>query len=370
MPQEAIVRVVLQGSGGAGGGPPGGGGTPTPGGGGGGGGGGGTPPLTPVQEAWQRYMRQVREAQVQNILDLIMNRQPPEVKPAENIPTVLKATFGDKLKAFMDKGGFGKLLGAVGGEIGGAAGGALGAIGAAAGPAAIAAAVLIGLKALSNQINQTIRALGMFGSQLISPSADPSQYVGDIGNAMSAFSDKIFYVSPLLGMLGGAAGATAESLSKLMASVDGLVERYRQFSPGIATAQAGAEVRQLLGDLRRAQEATPALMRYIKARSDLQQRIEDTKIRILTRLEPLITDGMRIMSTTVVPFTEINVKLGTSIVEWLTYGVRAFLRWAKIQEEKQDEDALPLLREDIFNTLGAWAHFDLPEGAATNPLGR
>ncbi len=60
---------------------------------------------------------------------------------------------------------------------------------------------------------------------------------------------------------------------------------------------ARADVAQILGDFRRAQVLAPQLSGFVDARSQLQQKIEDAKMRFMIAMLPLVTRGIDLLSS-------------------------------------------------------------------------
>ncbi len=114
---------------------------------------------------------------------------------------------------------------------------------------------------------------------------------------MTAFGDKLLYISPALGLFATAVGETTSALARVMRNLDATSERYGQYSPAVAQAQAVNDVRQVMGDMRRARQIESGLVSYLKVRGDLQQKIEDIKIRILQAILPAVVGLMKIVET-------------------------------------------------------------------------
>jgi len=163
---------------------------------------------------------------------------------------------------------------------------------AAAGPIGIAVATAIAVKvAVDQAVKEAIGEVGKVISSVASPSSDPAKPIAELGEAASKTGEKL----PVLGTAAIVAGESLKALASVMQALDKTAERYGQYSPQIAQAQAIAEVRQTIGDLRRAQTIAPEMARYIQAQSDLQQKFEDTKIRLLTKILPVITRILEII---------------------------------------------------------------------------
>jgi hypothetical protein len=201
---------------------------------------------------------------------------------------------------------------------------------ALAGPVAIAFAVLEALKKIREGLMAGVRAVGDFSQALITADTNVGNQLEKAGEGYKAFSEKLFYLSPLAGILHGVIAETITSFAKLTKEVDANVTRYAEYNPQLALAQGMAEARQQLGDLRRAQEVGPALARYVDAQSRLQQHYEDIKVRILEKMLPsiegavvaldkLVPVGSRMLDVTAKTLPLISPGLGTivALLEWL-----------------------------------------------------
>ena len=119
---------------------------------------------------------------------------------------------------------------------------------------------------------------------------------GGVGDAVAAIAAPSQSAAATIGQLGEAAagvspvlGEMTKALSVVMTAFDKAAEHYGQYSPQIAQAQAMAEVRQTMGDLRRAQEIGPDMARYVQSQSEMQQKFEDIKIKLLMQIVPVVT---------------------------------------------------------------------------------
>ncbi len=146
----------------------------------------------------------------------------------------------------------------------------------------------------TQRIISATAALGAFAAKLISPSDDPSVYIRSFGDAITETSRAVYLLNPVLGTMGQVVGGAISSLAGFMQALDGMVDRYSRFSPELAMAKAEADVTQILGDMRRAQEASPSLIRYVQQRSDMQQQFEEAKIKFMTKLMPVALGLMEI----------------------------------------------------------------------------
>lgn len=253
-------------------------------------------------------------------------------------------------------------------KAGAEGGAAAGGLGAAAGPIAIAAAVFKALEMIKDGIGSAIRGIGNFTASLLDASPEVSTSVATMGSGISAVSDKLFYVSPILGIFGKAVGETIGALGAVMKALDGMVNRYATFSPQLQLGLAQAEIRQTLGDMRRAQESGPALLQYLQQRTDLQQKFEDIKIRILQRIMPAV---LRVME-----LVEALLPLGEASLEPLLLMANALAEIASAaggilgnqeraqQQERQADFVLPTA-EFLTRNIATYVQ----EGGVRNPPG-
>lgn len=146
----------------------------------------------------------------------------------------------------------------------------------------------------------------MFGKkqpERTTPKEPPDQLAGVSNAAVSTLTGP---GASAFGMLGSVAAQTAKALGPLgvgalaltggfvllKRSIDSLVDRYAQYSPAIATAQAFAEVRQIFGDMRRANQLGTSFSRYIEVQSRLDQSFQDLKANVIESLTPTLIDLM------------------------------------------------------------------------------
>jgi hypothetical protein len=252
--------------------------------------------------------------------------------------------------------------------MGGTAGsvtGALASIASAAGPVGLAAAAVGALYLAFNELDKaitgTISKLGQFASTLVSPDANPQQFVALVGQGFTELGDKLFILNPLMGVFAHSLGAVTESLAQLMSAVDGMVSRYAEVSPGLALAEAQADLTQTLADFRRGQQVAPELVRYVQERTELQQKYEDAKARMLERLTPLIVAGMEHLAV-LIPLVESLVDLVLSIAE------KHPLLAGKVSEIK---DEIKRIREELEDPTGdMWPTGSIMGAASGEAFGR
>jgi hypothetical protein len=169
-------------------------------------------------------------------------------------------------------------------------------VAAAAGPigmAIVAAKVIADM--VTGAIKSVVGGIGGIAKGIASPEHDPSVPLGSLGEAASSASEKIMLFVPAIGVMGVAFGETAKVLSGLMQALDKTADRYGEYSPVIAQQKAFAEIRQTMGDLRRSQEVGPELAKYVQAQSELTQKYEDIKVKLLVRMLPSVTRILEVL---------------------------------------------------------------------------
>lgn len=194
------------------------------------------------------------------------------------------------------------------------AGGMMGMLGAAAGPAAIAVAAIAVRdtvnKAIIGGIRSSIGSVSGIVNSIASPNSDPSVSISAAGNAASIFGEKIAAISPVLGWMTVGIGETTKALGGLMQELDKTATRYGDYSPEIAQQQGLAEVRFAMGELRRSQEVGPELARYVQTQSELTQKFEDIKVKLLTQILKVLNPILEILEATVPSGDSIDLIVG------------------------------------------------------------
>ncbi len=103
-------------------------------------------------------------------------------------------------------------------------------------------------------------------------------------------------VAASIAVVGAVVAAVVIGFKSLISEADKMAERYGEYNPEIAQAQAMAEVRKITNDMRRAQEAGGELAAYIEAQSEMQNRWEDVKVALMSKILPTITGILEILS--------------------------------------------------------------------------
>lgn len=165
----------------------------------------------------------------------------------------------------------------------------------------IAGAVVAGVMAIKRFMDDTLKAAESAGKLAASLLNADERLSASLHN----LSETTRGISPVLGAFGSV-------LATFTTNLEGLADRYAAFNPDIAMAQGVADIRQQLGDLRRGSEAQANLVSYIQQSSQIQQKFEDMKIRLLNRMMPAI-QGMLSLMEKILPFVELAAQGATYI---------------------------------------------------------
>lgn len=156
-------------------------------------------------------------------------------------------------------------------------------------------AIIAAAVAIRAAVEQLVRGIVSAGRSVVegiaSANPDPAAALDRLGSAASDVGQKL----PTVGIAAIAVGESLRALAGVMQNLDRTAQRYGEYSPVIAQAQAVAEVRQVMGDLRRSQKIGNEMASYVIAQSDMQQKFEDIKIRLLTRIVPVVTKILEVL---------------------------------------------------------------------------
>lgn len=200
------------------------------------------------------------------------------------------------------------------------------------------------------------KAADSMGALAESASNAASQTAGlstGAANAASASSS----LAKAMGPLGVAATATALGLNALDRVIQPLIQNYADYNPQVAMAQAMAEVRTTFGDMRRAQESGPQLASYIKAQTELQQKWEDVKVGLLTKLMPIAEAIMELIST-LLPIVQTGLQPVAVVAELIGKILKAITGFFASQSDQDSQTNL-----DPFSVLLSGYTFGQPAGS-------
>lgn len=145
-----------------------------------------------------------------------------------------------------------------------------------AGMAATAAPILALIDQVKQTITGTIDQVGKFGASVAAIDAD-----GLMQNTNEVIKK--------FGFVGEVAGAFGDALFGIIGAMDQTASRLAQYSPELAVTEAMIEVRQIMNDMRRANQMGSELADYLEQRQNLRERLEAVMERLAKKLIPLVT---------------------------------------------------------------------------------
>ena len=185
------------------------------------------------------------------------------------------------------------------------------------------------------------------------PSSDPSDVISGFGKNVTAVGDKLSAYLPVIGGITKVTGELVGAFAELMKNIDATAKRYQPYSPDISQAQALSDIRQTMGDFRRAQTIAPDMAKYIQARSDLEQKFEERKIKVLTQILPTVTRCLETLDK-VLPSME-NIDAPLQIAGELLKSILTVAEQLKklVGDGKEEErrDKLKTPTEQILNNM-------------------
>lgn len=120
----------------------------------------------------------------------------------------------------------------------------------------------------------------------VPPEKGTTGAVQSLGESAVSLSSKMSSLVPVVGALAAAVIVAGKAIIDIISNME---ERYAPYSAQMSSAQAMAEVRREMNSIRRAQEMGPEMARYIEMKSNLQEKFEEVKIRIMMKILPIVT---------------------------------------------------------------------------------
>lgn len=269
-----------------------------------------------------------------------MTKAPEYVAPPEAKAPLPGLNMGI---AFQSDKAFGKVP-ETGAGFGAAAATALPLVGA------IVGAVYAATRAVGDMAGAMISGAGSTLAGLVGPNSDPAHAIDSFGQGIKKAGDSVFLLAPGFSILESTVGETVSQFGRLLQAIDGSVAKYAEVNPIVAQATAMAELRQVLGDIRRGNEVGPELARYVSARADIQQKYEDVKVRILEQILPAVTGGVK-LAEKLLPVVDILAKIAISTNPIIKI-LELIGRWLDNEEPTLTEDPTEQILRSMLNQPG------------------
>lgn len=182
---------------------------------------------------------------------------------------------------------------------------------------------------------------------------DPTSRIARFGQGISAVGQTLAAAHPIIGGFIAGIGKGTEAIAGLMSAINETAQKYGEYSPEIAQAQAIADVQQTLGDMRRANESGPEMARFILAQSEMQQKLEDIKMEMLAQLLPAINNILEALNKVMGSGEGISAVI-TILTSQITVIGEAAKKLANLMEDdkvREVEDPTDiLLKSNLFDT--------------------
>jgi len=196
---------------------------------------------------------------------------------------------------------------------------------------------------------------------------------------VKAALDALSMIPGPVGVLAAAANAATSAISGLASAANSAADKYAPYSGAISLAQAQADIRETLGDMRRAREYGADLAKFVEAQSKLGQSWEDVKAKFLSVIVPVLTkifellqgliDGLanpaQAIQDTKDLIKDLDEKVGKGGLETLPLGLGAAISLLKaLPDIKKNTD--PKI-EDEVGTLTKLRGLIAPETPVMQP---
>lgn len=185
-------------------------------------------------------------------------------------------------------------------------------------------------------------------------SADTGGSIGQFGAGISAVGEKLSTALPMVGGFVAGLGKATEAFGSLISAVNEVADRYGEYSPQIAQAQAMAEIKQTMGDFRRAQEIGTEMARFVTAQADMQQKFEDIKIKLLMQMVPVLTRILEFLESEMFSGDGIENALKLLVSPMNVIAENASVLGKVEQERSLPVDPSTMLLSENFNDAGRW----------------
>lgn len=141
-----------------------------------------------------------------------------------------------------------------------------------------------------------IAAIAGAGARTIAAAMGPGDS-GQIFGAVQGVSSALAAVPGPVGMFASAITVATGAVHGLIDGVKGYADKLSPFSAQLSVAQAQAEMRSTLGDLRRGQQMGPDLAKFVEQQSKLDQSWEDVKMAFMKKVVPVLTKILEFLTT-------------------------------------------------------------------------
>jgi hypothetical protein len=197
-------------------------------------------------------------------------------------------------------------------------------------------------------ISDTVTEVGRQGAQ-----------VGSLDTRF--FTDNLQKAAQGAGIFGTVLGPAVKGLIDFDHAIDGTAQRLARYEGSLALAQGQAEARQIISDIRRAQQLGPELANFTTAQSQLSQTAQDV---LADMLEPLIPPMTKFLEdadeglTAVAPILDFVASIAGFILQFDASVIKGVLETlqslgiiAKKLDKDHDSDVNDQFLDQLFKSL-------------------
>jgi hypothetical protein len=163
----------------------------------------------------------------------------------------------------------------------------------------------------------------------VDTSGDSSKMVANVINAGVVRS--LAAVVPVVGALAAAVAATVLVIKRLNSELNREADTYSNYNPNVAQAEAMAELRRTINDMRRANESGSDLSKFIEAQSKASESWEDFKLRFMESIMPLM-EGLMEFIEVALPVLQVILTPLEMMLKFLSWIYRLGKEWRDGQD--------------------------------------
>lgn len=143
-------------------------------------------------------------------------------------------------------------------------------------------------------VNQTVGAAGQVAAGVAA--GDPSATFDGVLRGANVASTALMGIAPIAGAVGLALTGMASAAKGVYDGLQRTADRLAPFSAQLTVAQVQADIRQLMTDMRKAQQLGPELAKFVEQSSKAREKYDDAVTRLQLKLLPIATELIEILT--------------------------------------------------------------------------
>ena len=189
------------------------------------------------------------------------------------------------------------------------------------------------MKALTGAAHEAGRALTVLGS--LSP---------------DAAVDEMSHLAKQIPLVGQFYGAVIDGLHSFANALDGTARKLAPFNAELSAAVAQSNIRQLQGDIRRAEMLGPDLAKFMDAKSKASQNLQDQMARLLVMTLPRMTNIMDTLDERITFMSLLVEAIGSKGLWDAATSIEEIAAEAKRKKEADAKDRNGLI-EQVYDAM-------------------